>query len=65
MNLNKIFLEKKGHENPKACVHIYAYVHACSSSMCACFMHTYAYTGMRTHARVLETMEGKFSAFKT
>ena len=27
-------------------------------------MHTYAYTSMRVHARVPETMKDKFSAFK-
>ena len=41
------------------------HTHVCSSSACACFMHAYEYMGMRSLAKVLETMEGKFSAFKT
>ena len=31
----------------------------------ASFMYAYAYTSMRTHARVLETMKDKFFALKT
>ena len=42
----------------------HAYAHACSSSMNACFMHTYTYTGMHTHAMVLETTKDKFSTLK-
>ena len=58
--LNRLFLEKNGHKNPRTCVHIHAYVHACSSSACSCFMHAYTYTGMCAHARVPETMENEF-----
>ena len=65
MNVNKLFLEKKCHRNPKACVRIHTYTHACLSSTCACYMHAYAYTGIRAHARVPKTMKEKFSAFKT
>ena len=57
-------MEKKGHGNPRACVHIHAYAHACSRSACACFMHVYTYTGIRVHAKVPKTMKGKFSALK-
>ena len=43
-----------------------AYAHTCASSTYAhayahtCLSSTYAYTGMRMHARVLETLKGKF-----
>jgi len=57
-------LENKGHGNPRACVHKHAYVYACSKTTYASFMHVYAYMGMHTHARVPETMKGKFSALK-
>ena len=53
----KLFLEKKDHENPRACICTHAYAYACSIS-------AYAYMCMRTHARVPEIMEDKFSAFK-
>ena len=58
-------MEKKGHESPRVCVCIHTYAHACSKPACASFMHVYTYTSMRAHVRVLETMKGKFSAFKT
>ena len=29
---------------------------------CACLLHTYAYTGICAHARVLETRKERFSA---
>jgi len=57
MSQIKLFLENKSHENPKACVrrHVYAYV--CSKpGMQTSWMHM--------HAKVLETMKGKFSALK-
>ena len=57
-------MENKGCENPRACICRHAYVYTCSRSAYACFMHVYAYTSMRTHARVLETMKGKFFALK-
>ena len=38
-------------------MHVYA--HAFPKVACACLMHTYAYTGLRTHAKV---MKGSFSA---
>jgi len=45
-------------------LHIHAFAHACSSSLYVCFMHVYAYTGMRMHVRVSETMKEKFFALK-
>ena len=60
MNKIKLFLENKGHENPRAYVRIHAYAHACSRPAYACFMPMYAYTGMCMHVRVLETMKNKF-----
>ena len=56
----KLFLENKGHGNPRACLCIHAYVHECSRPTCTCFTHAYAFTGMCAHARVPETMKGKF-----
>ena len=55
-------MENKDHKNSRACVRIHAYAHACSSFAYACFMHAYAYTGMRMHVRVLEIVKDKFSA---
>ena len=55
-----LFLNKD-HRNPRACVRIHAYAHACSSSTCACFMHAYAYMGMCVH---LETRKERFSTLK-
>ena len=72
INLKKVFMEnitnfgkKKGHENPRACVHIHAYAHTCSSSACAYFMHAYAYTCMRVraHKDSLENSESKRGFF--
>ena len=34
-------MENKYHRNPRACILIHAYVHACPSSVYACIMHTY------------------------
>ena len=65
MNKIKLFLENKGHRNPRACVHIHASAHACSSSACACLMHEYAYTGMRAYARVPKTRKERFFYIKT
>jgi len=60
MNQISYFGKTKGHRNPRRCVRIHAYAHVCLSFTCACFMHAYAYTGMRAHARVLETLKDKF-----
>ena len=54
-----LFLKNKDKGNPRACVCIHTYVHACSSSTYTCFMHAYAYTSIRTHVRVPETMKDK------
>ena len=56
------FLESKDYGSPRACVRIHAYVQACSSSACACFMHAYTYTGICAHARVQKTKKERFSA---
>ena len=64
MNKIKLFLENKGHGNPRACVHIHAYALAFSRPAYACFMPTYTYTSMHTHDRVLETMKDKFFCIK-
>ena len=61
----KLFLKNKSHGNPRACARRYADAYACSKPAYASFMHAYANTSMRTHARVLETMKGKFYTLKT
>ena len=43
--------------------HAYAYMDMCTHAQAPC-MHVYAYTRMRTHVRVLETMKDKFFYFK-
>ena len=58
MNQRKLFLEKKGHKNPRLYIHTYA--QACFEPVCACFMHAYTYMGMCVYARVSETMKGTF-----
>ena len=63
MNIIKLFLENKCHENPRACVCIHMYAHACSRPAYACFMLTYAYLDMHTHVMVPETIKDKFSTF--
>ena len=40
-------------------MHVYA--HAFPKVACACLMHTYAYTGLHTHAKVIK---GKFFSIK-
>ena len=52
-------MKNKDKGNTRACICIHTYVHACSSSTYTCFMHAYAYTSMRTHVRVPETMKDK------
>ena len=64
MSKVKLFLENKGHKNPKACVRKHAYAYACSRLVYISFMHAYAYTGMCTHVRVSDTVKGKFSSLK-
>ena len=64
MNRIKLFLENKGHENPRACVRIHVYAHVCFRPAYTCFMLAYAYTGMHMHVRVPETLKGKFFALK-
>ena len=64
MSIN-LFLENKGHGNPRACVRGHIYLYACSKPMYASFMHAYTYMSMRTHARVPKTMKGKFFYIKS
>ena len=64
MSKVKLFLENKGHKNPKACVRKHAYAYACSRLVYISFMHAYAYTGMRMDAKVPKTIKDKFSALK-
>ena len=71
MNKIKLFLENKGHENPRACICIHMYAHACFRPMYACFMLAYAcfmlayaYMSMHMHVRVPEALKDKFSALK-
>ena len=59
--MNKISYFRK---IPRACIRIHKYVNTCSSFAYSCFMHAYAYTGMRTYIRVLETMKDKFFCIK-
>ena len=62
MKQRKLFLEKKGHRNPRLRIHAYAY--ACFRLVCACFMHAYAYTGICVYARVTETIKDTFFCIK-
>mgnify|MGYP006972275701 CR=1 FL=1 len=64
MSWNKPFMENKGHRNPRACVRRHMNAYACPRPAYASFMHTYAYMGMHTHSKILETMKDKFSALK-
>ena len=64
MNKIKLFLEIKGHENPRACICIHVYAHACFRPTYACFMLAYAYMSMHMHVRVPEALKDKFSALK-
>ena len=43
---------------------VHAYAHACSSFVCAYFMHAYAYMGMRAHVRVPETRKDMLFCIK-
>ena len=57
-------MENKAHGNPRACVRIHVYTHACSKPAYICFMHAYAYMGMHMHAKVPKTMKDKFFSIK-
>ena len=57
-------MERKDHRNPKACICIQAYMHACSSFACASFMHVYTNTSMDANTRVPKTIKGKFFCIK-
>ena len=56
--LNKSIFRKLRPRNPKACVHIHAYVHACSKAVA----HV---SCMRMHTWVSKTMKDKFFCIKT
>ena len=59
-----LFLEQINYYWKRKATETLRYAYTCSSSMYTCFMHVYTYTCMSTLTRVLETMKGKFSAFK-
>ena len=53
----KLFLENKGHPNPRECVRKHAYAYSC-------FRLVYSCVCLCTHAKVPETMKDKFYALK-
>ena len=53
----KLFLENKGHPNPRECVRKHAYAYSC-------FRLVYSCVCMCTHAKVPETIKDKFYALK-
>ena len=54
---NKSIFGKLRPRNLRACIRIHAYTRACPQAV-------YAYTGLRMHVRVLETMKDKFFSIK-